>query len=43
MEHSICSEDTTVWDGDTIHVKPTAETIIALAQIEVTVVQIGRA
>jgi hypothetical protein len=37
VEHSFCSENNKVWDGDTIHVKPTAETTIALAQIEVSV------
>lgn len=37
VEHSLCSENIQLWDGDTIHVKPTAESTIALAQIQVII------
>ena len=39
VEHSLCPEHMTDWQGDTIHIKPTAETIIALAQIRVNIGQ----
>ena len=35
VENSLCQEHLADWKGDTIHVKPTAEAVIALAQIKV--------
>jgi len=36
VDNSLCPEHLAVWEGDTIHVKPTAEAVIALAQIKVS-------
>ena len=35
MDLTLCPDKPALWEGDTIHVKPTAETTITLAQIEV--------
>ena len=36
MKCNFCDEKDLNWSGDTIHVKPTAETTISLSQIEVS-------
>ena len=33
--HSLCSDILSCWEGDIIHIKPTAEATISLAQIQV--------
>ncbi len=38
MKCEFCAEASLKWSGDTIHVKPTAETTISLSQIEVSYV-----
>ena len=35
VENSLCPEHLAEWNGDIIHVRPTAEAVIALAQIKV--------
>ena len=38
VDNSLCPEHLAEWKGDTIHVKPTAEAVIALAQIKVFII-----
>ena len=38
VDNSLCPSHLAVWEGDSIHVKPTAEAVIALAQIKVYII-----
>jgi hypothetical protein len=38
VDNSLCPSHLAVWEGETIHVKPTAEAVIALAQIKVMLI-----